>query len=161
MCSSDLVASIGAEKTKKLFSFEPGDPDLSLDKIIDTGLLASELIAPYEAFRKPLIFLPSDLKTSATDKPDDGIRTAEADRLEWETFLERDRDAIGSNNWVVSGKMTMSGFPLLMNDPHRNQMAPSLRYWVHLNAPGWDVIGGGEPVLPEFRSGTTRSAPGG
>ena len=26
--------------------------------------------------------------------------------------------------------------------------APSLRYWVHLVAPGWNVIGGGEPVLP-------------
>ncbi|MGH9173535.1 MAG: penicillin acylase family protein, partial [Vicinamibacterales bacterium] len=24
----------------------------------------------------------------------------------------------------------------------------SLRYWVHLVAPGWNVIGGGEPVLP-------------
>ena len=23
-----------------------------------------------------------------------------------------------------------------------------LRYWVHLVAPGWNVIGGGEPVLP-------------
>ena len=55
---------------------------------------------------------------------------------------------IGSNNWVVSGKLTMSGYPMLMNDPHRAQQAPSLRYWVHLNAPGWDVIGGGEPVLP-------------
>ena len=26
--------------------------------------------------------------------------------------------------------------------------APSLRYFVHLNAPGWNVIGGGEPVIP-------------
>ena len=37
---------------------------------------------------------------------------------------------------------------MMMNDPHRTQSAPSLRYWVHLVAPGWDVIGGGEPVLP-------------
>jgi len=37
---------------------------------------------------------------------------------------------------------------MMMNDPHRNQGAPSLRYWVHLVAPGWNVIGGGEPVLP-------------
>jgi len=28
------------------------------------------------------------------------------------------------------------------------QAAPSLRYWVHLVGPGWNVIGGGEPVLP-------------
>ena len=36
----------------------------------------------------------------------------------------------------------------MANDPHRAQSAPSLRYWVHLVAPGWNVIGGGEPVLP-------------
>jgi penicillin amidase len=55
---------------------------------------------------------------------------------------------IGSNNWVVSGSRTQSTFPILANDPHRAQSAPSLRYWVHLAAPGWNVIGGGEPVLP-------------
>ena len=62
--------------------------------------------------------------------------------------LSQRREDIGSNNWVVSGKLTQSGYPLMMNDPHRNQGAPSLRYWVHLVAPGWNVIGGGEPVLP-------------
>jgi penicillin amidase len=36
----------------------------------------------------------------------------------------------------------------MANDPHRTVAAPSLRYWVHLVAPGWNVIGGGEPVLP-------------
>ncbi len=55
---------------------------------------------------------------------------------------------IGSNNWIVSGARTQSTFPILANDPHRAQGAPSLRYWVHLVAPGWNVIGGGEPVLP-------------
>ena len=63
------------------------------------------------------------------------------------------RQDIGSNNWVVSGKLTMSGYPILMNDPHRIQEAPSLRYWVHLNAPGWDVIGAGEPSLPGISIG--------
>jgi len=55
---------------------------------------------------------------------------------------------IGSNNWVLGGSRTQSTFPILANDPHRAQSAPSLRYWVHLVAPGWNVIGGGEPVLP-------------
>ena len=66
-----------------------------------------------------------------------------------EIDLERnDYDAIGSNNWVVHGTRTLSGYPIMANDPHRAQSAPSLRYWVHLVAPGWNVIGGGEPVLP-------------
>ena len=54
----------------------------------------------------------------------------------------------GSNNWVVAGTRTASGRPLLANDPHRTIAVPSLRYWVHLTAPGWDVVGGGEPALP-------------
>ena len=44
--------------------------------------------------------------------------------------------------------MTESGFPVLANDPHRVLHLPSLRYFVHLTAPGWNVIGGGEPTLP-------------
>ena len=54
----------------------------------------------------------------------------------------------GSNNWTVSGTLTQSGKPLLANDPHRVLAVPSLRYMVHLVAPGWDVIGAGEPALP-------------
>ncbi|MFQ5705494.1 MAG: penicillin acylase family protein [Gemmatimonadales bacterium] len=54
----------------------------------------------------------------------------------------------GSNNWVVSGAMTATGKPMLANDPHRSITLPSLRYLVHLNAPGWNVIGSGEPALP-------------
>ena len=59
-----------------------------------------------------------------------------------------DLESLGSNNWVVSGRLSESGYPLMANDPHRAQSAPSLRYWVHLAGPGWNVIGGGEPEIP-------------
>jgi penicillin amidase len=58
------------------------------------------------------------------------------------------RSKEGSNNWTVSGSMTKSGKPLVANDPHRVIGLPSLRYMVHLVAPGWNVIGAGEPGLP-------------
>jgi penicillin amidase len=58
-----------------------------------------------------------------------------------------------SNNWTVSGAITASGKPLLANDPHRVIAEPSLRYIVHLVAPGWDVIGAGEPGLPGVAAG--------
>jgi penicillin amidase len=54
----------------------------------------------------------------------------------------------GSNNWVVAPSRTATGRPILANDPHRAYGAPSLRYIVHLSAPGLDVIGAGEPALP-------------
>lgn len=59
----------------------------------------------------------------------------------------------GSNNWVVDGTMTRTGKPLLANDPHRGIEVPSLRKTVHLVAPGWDVIGAGEPALPGIALG--------
>ena len=59
----------------------------------------------------------------------------------------------GSNNWVIDGKLSATGKPLLANDPHRQIALPSLRYLVHLNAPGWNVIGAGEPSLPGVAAG--------
>ncbi|HSH76557.1 MAG TPA: penicillin acylase family protein, partial [Longimicrobiales bacterium] len=54
----------------------------------------------------------------------------------------------GSNNWAISGRLTASGQVIVANDPHRNVANPSLRYIVHLDAPGWTAIGSTEPVLP-------------
>jgi penicillin amidase len=54
----------------------------------------------------------------------------------------------GSNAWVIAPAKSTTGRPILASDPHRSQSAPSLRYIVHLNAPGLNVIGGGEPALP-------------
>ena len=58
----------------------------------------------------------------------------------------------GSNNWVVGGRYTATGKPLVSNDPHRPVGNPSLRYIFHLVAPAnggvsgaWNVIGAQEP----------------
>src|SRR5208282_4269777 len=59
----------------------------------------------------------------------------------------------GSNDWTISGASTATGKPLLANDPHRVIAEPSLRYIVHLVAPGWNVIGAGEPGLPGVADG--------
>ena len=67
------------------------------------------------------------------------------------------QDMDGSNNWVVSGKHTPTGVPLLSNDPHRTIEMPSLRYFVHLNAPGWNVIGGGEPPFVGVDAGNNEN----
>lgn len=46
-----------------------------------------------------------------------------------------------SNNWVVAGKHTAFGKPLLANDPHLSPSAPSIWHMVHLSAPGVRVAG--------------------
>jgi penicillin amidase len=53
-----------------------------------------------------------------------------------------------SNNWVVSGKHTVTGKPLLANDPHLPATAPSIWYLVHLSAPGLRVAGVSAPGGP-------------
>ncbi len=60
-----------------------------------------------------------------------------------------DTDALAaSNNWVVSGNRTVSGKPLLANDPHLPPSAPSIWHMVHLGAPGVRVAGVVMPGLP-------------
>jgi penicillin G amidase len=53
-----------------------------------------------------------------------------------------------SNNWVVDGTMTVTGSPILCNDPHLGQTAPSIWYECHLVAPGLDVVGASFPGAP-------------
>jgi penicillin amidase len=62
-------------------------------------------------------------------------------------------DEQGSNNWVVDGSLTVTGKPILANDPHRPVRIPSLRKTVHLVAPGWNAFGAGEPSLPGIALG--------
>src|SRR5215471_12377341 len=53
-----------------------------------------------------------------------------------------------SNNWVVSGKHTASGKPLLANDPHIPAAAPGIWYQAELTAPGLHVAGVTFPGAP-------------
>ena len=47
----------------------------------------------------------------------------------------------GSNSWVVSGKNTASGKPILANDTHIRFSNPSTWYEAHLKAPGLNLYG--------------------
>ena len=53
-----------------------------------------------------------------------------------------------SNNWVVSGKHTASGKPLLANDPHIPAAAPGIWHQIELIAPGIHVAGVTFPGAP-------------
>ena len=48
---------------------------------------------------------------------------------------------VGSNNWVVSGKLTASGKPLLANDPHLAYTQPPRWFEIHLKGGRFDVSG--------------------
>jgi penicillin G amidase len=69
----------------------------------------------------------------------------------------------GSNNWVVDGSRTVSGKPLLANDPHLGLSAPAIWYFAHLQAPdadgikGMNVIGATLPGTPFVVLGRTEN----
>jgi penicillin amidase len=62
----------------------------------------------------------------------------------------------GSNNWVVDGTMTTTGAPILCNDPHLGQAAPSIWFECHLVAGDHDVVGASFPGAPGIIIGHNR-----
>ena len=61
--------------------------------------------------------------------------------------------AAGSNNWVVAGKHTASGRPLLSNDMHLDLTEPNIWYMADLRAPGYHAAGVTLPGLPMVIAG--------
>ena len=172
------VAAVGADVVKDLHVFEPREPLLDLDPAVDGDLLSEDILGLYNAFRGSVRFRPEDIaaehrlaSSEAADRAIDQLDAAA--RLAASSASQRHPESadpafsadrrldfpyddgldIGSNNWVLDGTRSESGYPIMANDPHRAQAAPSLRYWAHLVGPGWNVIGGGEPVLPGISIG--------
>jgi penicillin amidase len=56
--------------------------------------------------------------------------------------------AQGSNAWVLAGRRTATGAPLLANDPHLGLQAPGVWYLVRLEAPGLELVGASLPGVP-------------
>src|SRR5690606_39137363 len=140
------VARLGVETTKDLSWFHPKDPDINLDPSINKELLFDDILELYNAYRGPLRFEETDIQAPYRSSNDSQSLTQLPQK-------EEDKLSIGSNNWVVSGKHMADGNTYMANDPHRAITVPSLRYMTHLVAPGWDVIGGGEPEIPGISIG--------
>lgn len=103
---------------------------------LDPCAVPGDVLQDYDLATRSVTFAaPGQRRTSV----DAGTLFADADRSV---------NAVGSNNWTVAPRRTATGRPILANDPHREHSVPSLRYVVHLTAPGISVIGAGEPALP-------------
>lgn len=62
----------------------------------------------------------------------------------------------GSNAWAVSGSRTKSGKPLLAGDPHIRFSVPSVWYEAHLSAPGFELYGHYQALMPFASLGMNR-----
>ncbi|MEL6672579.1 MAG: penicillin acylase family protein [Bacteroidota bacterium] len=68
--------------------------------------------------------------------------------LEMNAVLEQPDKNNGSNNWVVAGKRSETGYPLLASDPHLGLTLPSIWYEVQLSIPGSNMYGVSIPGSP-------------
>jgi len=130
------VALHGAEEANRRAAPEPYG-DLVVPPGVDYKLITDDVIAAlggeFDGDFPPVELLGpyKDLKNA--------MRTTEQGAPEL---------APGSNNFAVRGALTKSGRAMMADDPHRQVTLPAWRYVIHLNAPGWDVIGATEPGLP-------------
>jgi len=125
------VARLGVEAANRAANPDPPD-DLRVPDGLDPAAIGDEAIASLRAggagggaVLPPL--LPQFREDAQPGRDDSAIREP------------------GSNNWVVGPSRSATGHPVVANDPHREVTNPSLRYIVHLQAPGWNVIGAGKP----------------
>ncbi|MGH9220802.1 MAG: penicillin acylase family protein, partial [Vicinamibacterales bacterium] len=158
------IKASNIDQVRELMTFQGGNPRFELDSAINPSTFPDNVLEVYSAFRASVEFQPQDVaaeyrgsgppsRPAAASAFAEATAAGSADRASAADpagpfDLDADPRDIGSNNWVVAGSRTFSTRPIIANDPHRVIAAPSLRYWVHLNAPGWNVIGGGEPILP-------------
>ncbi|MFN3439639.1 MAG: penicillin acylase family protein [Acidovorax sp.] len=96
-------------------------------------------------------------------------RQISAGMLAWSDELTRNagtNDGKGSNNWVLAGTRTVSGKPLLANDPHLGLSAPAIWYFAGMQSPAGkasdgtpigaiDAVGATLPGLPFVVLGRT------
>lgn len=54
----------------------------------------------------------------------------------------------GSNSWVLSGSRSVSGYPILANDPHVAFSSPGVWYEAHIKSPDFEIYGHYVPLVP-------------
>jgi penicillin amidase len=143
---SRILAAAGQEVDTLRSKLEPprdlaGDPGLDM-----VGQVPLEVLTAFKLATAGVTFTPERLAAPLSQAWAWSKVTDLGEVILQEGFT-------GSNNWVIAGERTASGRPILANDPHRAHAVPSLRYLVHLSAPGFDAIGAGEPVVPGISLG--------
>ncbi|MGQ3017639.1 penicillin acylase family protein [Phenylobacterium sp.] len=126
-----ITCAAGLEANALNRRLEP-DHRLSIPEGLDPCTIPAEVLGDYRLATQGVTFKAGQVVALAEDIP---------------------ADAIGSNNWTVAPSRTATGRPILANDPHRAHGVPSLRYIVHMEAPGFSAIGAGEPALPGISIG--------
>ena len=123
-----FIAAVGERRAGELLPSVPETPTILLD---DEWASSSLPLAPGE--RKGEGPLSHDALPAPLGARLDGL---------FASIGARDPDSVlGSNAWVLAGSRTVTGRPVLANDPHLGLRTPSVWYLARLEAPGYSVAG--------------------
>jgi len=115
---AELIQRFGEEKAKEIFPYWPDNAPLIIPKELKWKTVAEDL--------RPLFDAEGEYRSLL------GIRGLES----------------GSNAWVISGAKSVTGKPILANDPHLILMSPARWYELHIKTPSMDVAGMSIPGVP-------------
>ncbi|PWJ59900.1 penicillin amidase [Dyadobacter jejuensis] len=128
---SNVLKTYGKEVLENLF---PDYPMFQESPIIPVG-------TPWDFKRLPTP-IPTPQLTEADTLAE--IR-AEAQPL---GAMEPKIEGVGSNNWAIGAEKSLTGYPILANDPHLELTLPSIWYQVQLHGPTMNVYGVSLPGVP-------------
>ena len=97
---------------------------------------------------KFLIEPSGDSRDSTLSLVSEALKGLDLDRLYRGTDNVATAKREASNEWVLSGAHTVSGKPLLANDPHLGLGFPGIWYLARLVGPGFDIRGASSPGAP-------------
>ncbi len=108
--------------------------------------VVNDLFPDYPFHEDPIIPVGTkwNFKPLPIPKPSAGFMAQMTDTIKTKQITP----GIGSNNWVVGGNKSATGYPILANDPHLNLTFPSIWYQVQLSSPTVNVNGVSLPGSP-------------
>lgn len=109
----------------------------------------ADLFPSYPALESPVVPTGTDWDfqpVAAPPVPDQVGALPDSNRLAFQ--VPSPRPDVGSNNWAVGGSRTVTGLPLLANDPHLQLTLPSIWYQMQLSSPNVNVYGVALPGTP-------------
>jgi penicillin amidase len=146
----DLVRAVGADRMAQLMPAYPVD-GLS---ILPNGHVTDEAAPELRTQNSELRTRNGELQTP------NGVASLSAAfsvlSSEFSVLSSSRSEGLGSNNWVVDGTMTVSGKPLLANDPHLGTRLPSTWYLAHVTGGDFEMIGATLPGAPAVALGRNR-----
>jgi len=108
--------------------------------------VVSDLFPDYPFHESPIVPVGTkwDFKPLPIPKPSADFTAQMTENIKTKEITP----GIGSNNWVIAGNKSATGYPILANDPHLNLTYPSIWYQVQLSSPTVNVNGVSLPGAP-------------